>query len=230
MKYEIHNKYIHLKEEILAIPSRFEKEMDVIDDYRNVIKIMDIGGLKCNVKMFKPPHLINQIAYAYIRKSKAERSYLNAEILLSNGVLTPDPLAYIVYKNAIGVTRSFYVSVQLDYDFRFRELLQEQPVDLEEILISFTRFTHDFQQKQIFFKDHSQGNTLIKRGRDGSCDFYLVDLNRISYRKLTREEGVLNFSRLGLESYNLDVVATEYARLTGESVEYIKETIKSNLR
>ena len=183
MKYEIHNKYIHLKEEILAIPSRFEKEVDVIDDYRNVIKIMDIGGVKCNVKMFKPPHLINQIAYAYIRKSKAERSYLNAEILLSRGVLTPDPVAYIVYKNAVGVTRSFYVSVQLDYDFRFRELLQEKPVDLEEILIAFTRFTYDFQQKQIFFKDHSQGNTLIKRADDGSCDFYLVDLNRISYRK-----------------------------------------------
>ena len=230
MKYEIHNKYIHLKEEILAIPSRFEKEVDVIDDYRNVIKIMDIGGVKCNVKMFKPPHLINQIAYAYIRKSKAERSYLNAEILLSRGVLTPDPVAYIVYKNAIGVTRSFYVSVQLEYDFRFRELLQEKPVDLEDILIAFTRFTHDFQQKRIFFKDHSQGNTLIKRAGDGSCDFYLVDLNRISYRKLTRKEGIVNFSRLGLASKNLDVVSLEYAKLTGENMDYIKETIKSNLR
>lgn len=230
MKYEIHSKYIHFKEEILTIPSRFEKEMNVIDDYRNVIKIMDIGGIKCNVKMFKPPHLINQIAYAYIRKSKAERSYLNAEILLSYGVLTPDPVAYMVYKNAIGVTRSFYVSVQLDYDFRFRELLQEQPIDLEEILIAFTRFTHDFQQKQVFFKDHSQGNTLIKRGCDGSCDFYLVDLNRISYRKLTSKEGIVNFSRLGLEGKNLGIVSLEYARLTGGNVEYIKETIKSNLR
>lgn len=230
MKYVIQEKYMDLKEEILSVPLNFERENEVIDDYRNVIKIVDIGGVKCNVKMFKPPHLINQIAYAYLRKSKAERSYLNAEILLKQGILTPQPVAYIVYQNILGVTRSYYISVQLEYDFRFRELLQQQPDDLEDILKGFTRFTYDFQQKHILFKDHSQGNTLIKRRPDHGCDFYLVDLNRIRFRRLTAHEGVVNFGRLRLSGRNLDVVAQEYASLTGLDFNYVKDTIRSVTR
>lgn len=79
IKFQINPKYNHLKEEILALPQRFENEGEVIYAWRNLIKVLTIKGLKINVKSFKVPHIINRFAYRYIRKSKAERSYLNAD-------------------------------------------------------------------------------------------------------------------------------------------------------
>lgn len=229
MKFTISDKYIYLKEDILSVPFLFDAATEVLGNARNVVKVMNIGGIRCNVKKFKRPNLINQFAYAYVRKSKAERSYLNANFLINHGILTPEPIAYIVYQNLYGVTDSYFISLQLDFDFEFRALWKDWPKDIEEILKAFTQFTYDFQQKGIFFKDHSQGNTLIKRRLAGGYDFYLVDLNRISFRKLGRKEGILNFSRLALKGKYLDIVAKEYARLTNDNYEYVRGILLSRL-
>jgi len=58
---------------------------------RNSLKLFDLKGLTVNVKSFKVPNAINQIAYKFFRKSKAERSYKyanspgNTLIQLQNG-------------------------------------------------------------------------------------------------------------------------------------------------
>lgn len=225
MRFVINDKYQYMKEEILAVPSLFDAATEVLGNERNVVKIMSIGGLRCNVKKFKRPNIINQFVYAYVRKSKAERSYLNAGYLLEHGILTPEPIAYIIYQNLYGVTDSYFISIQQDFDFEFRALWKDRPADTEDILKAFTRFTYDFQQKGIFFKDHSQGNTLIKRLPGGGYDFYLVDLNRINFRKLSRKEGILNFSRLALKGKYLDLVAQEYACLTNDDYEYVRKVL-----
>lgn len=108
--YQINPKYKSLEKAILDIPRRFDQEGEVIDDGRNVIKILDVEGERFNVKSFKKPNIINQFAYAYVRKGKAQRSFEYANILLERGVGTPEPIAYIVYRNVFGVTRSFYIS------------------------------------------------------------------------------------------------------------------------
>ena len=114
--YQINPKYKPLEKAILDIPRRFDREGEVIDNKRNVIKILDVEGERFNVKSFKKPNVINQFAYAYVRKGKAQRSFEYANTLLERGVDTPEPIACIVYRNVFGVTRSFYISRQEEYD------------------------------------------------------------------------------------------------------------------
>ena len=173
---QINPKYKSLEKAILDIPRRFDQEGEVIDDKRNVIKILDVE--RFNVKSFKKPNIVNQFAYAYVRKGKAQRSFEYANTLLERGVDTPEPIAYIVYRNVFGVTRSFYISRQEEYDYTFRDLRVKRPADLESILREFTRFTYHFHSQSIYFIDHSPGNTLIRR-EGNQFHFMLVESNQV---------------------------------------------------
>ena len=60
--YQINPKYKSLEKAILDIPRRFDLEGEVIDNKRNVIKILEVEGERFNVKSFKNPiSLINCI-------------------------------------------------------------------------------------------------------------------------------------------------------------------------
>lgn len=211
--YRINPKYKSLKKAILDIPRRFEVEGEIIEDNRNVIKILDVEGVRVNVKSFKKPNVINQFAYAYIRKGKALRSFEYANLFRGKGIGTPEPVACIVYRNLWGVTRSYYISLQVDYDYLFRDLRTKRPADMEFILREFARFTYHFHSQGIYFVDHSPGNTLIKRIGEG-IEFNLVDLNRVKFMQIPPLVGLKNFYRLNATDDMIDIIADEYARLT----------------
>lgn len=213
MDCRINPNYKSLEKAILDIPRRFDEEGEVIENNRNVIKILEVEGQRFNVKSFKKPNIVNQFAYAYLRKGKAVRSFEYANMLLERGVDTPEPVAYIVYRNIWGVTRSFYISRQEEYDYTFRDLRIERPADLEFILREFTKFTYHFHSQSIYFIDHSPGNTLIRREDEG-VKFMLVDLNRIKFMNISPFVGLKNFYRLNATDDMIDVIADEYARLT----------------
>ncbi len=225
IKYQINEKFSHLEAEILGVPERFESEQGLIRDIRNVIKVLDIGGHRCVVKMFRQPNIINRVAYAYIRSSKAQRSFENAIELLRCGILTPEPVAYIVFSDIVGVTHSYYISMALEYDFDFWRVVRTPPHDVEKLLLAFTHFTYTMQEQHIYFKDHSPGNTLIKCRADGEYEFWLVDLNRIEYRKMSLRERIHNFSRLGLKGEQLDIVSREISLLLGADLQYVRRNM-----
>lgn len=186
---------------------------------RNTIKKISIENYSFNVKSFKVPHLINRVAYSFFRKSKANRSFEYATILLNNGINTPKPLAYFEYSNFCFLNKSFYVSKQLDYDFTYRELVNNKNYPhFDTILREFTRFTFDLHEKGINFLDHSPGNTLIKKNEStNKYDFYLVDLNRMKFHQMSFEDRMKNFSKLTPRKEMVEVMANEYAKLFGES-------------
>lgn len=222
---QVNPKYKSLEKVILDIPRRFEEEGEVIEDNRNVIKILEVEGVRLNVKSFKVPNVVNRFAYAYVRKGKALRSFEYANLLQSKGIGTPEPVAYIVYRNLWGVTRSFYISIQVDYDYLFRDLRVQRPADLEVILREFTRFTYHFHSQSIYFVDHSPGNTLIKREGDG-LEFKLVDLNRIKFMHISPLMGLKNFYRLNATDDMIDVIADEYALLTRSDAGEMRRLLK----
>lgn len=229
VKYEINPRYIDLKEKILELPERFEKEGEIIYAWRNLIKILELDGLEVNVKSFKIPHLVNRIVYAGLRKTKAERSYRNALRLLSMEIGTPEPIAYIVYQDCKGINRSFYISVQQKCDYVLRDLLEERPVDFNELFRAYVRFVYDFHQKGIYFVDLSTGNTLVTRGVDGKHLFYLVDLNRMTFHKnkLSDFEGMKNFCRIDLNACDLDFIIREYAILCEQAEDVLRQVLEN---
>ncbi len=180
---------------------------------RNQIKLFDYNGQTINVKSFKIPNPVNKIVYTYFRKSKAQRSFENAMYLLEHGIGTPQPLAYAENFFLFGLKDSYYASTHLDCDLTFRELITNpQYPDREKIIKQFTAFTFLLHENNILFKDHSPGNTLIKKV-DGQYHFYLVDLNRMEFKKLSFEERIKNFSRLTAKKEMVKEISEVYASL-----------------
>ncbi|MFV8325430.1 lipopolysaccharide kinase InaA family protein [Flavobacterium sp. ZS1P14] len=185
------------------------------DGKRNKIKLFDLEGKMINIKSFKIPNTINQVAYKYFRKSKARRSYEYANRLLERGIGTPQPIAYLENFALLGLQESFYVSEHLQAELTFRELVLDPDYpDHENILRQFTKFTFDLHERGIEFLDHSPGNTLIKKGGQNQYEFFLVDLNRMNFHDVMDfDSRMKNFSRLTPKPEMLSVMSQEYAKL-----------------
>src|SRR5689334_8622578 len=165
MQYQINELFLSDEKVIFSMVDNFaETGDDYIIGKRNSIKLFDFRDKKANVKSFKIPNLINKIAYRYFRKSKARRSFEYATFLLKNGFGTPQPIAYFENYDWLGLKDSYYVSEHLQCDLTFRELfeLPDYP-DYDNIVRQFVGFSYSLHQKGIEFKDHSPGNTLIKK-------------------------------------------------------------------
>lgn len=205
---------------------------DIIENYdvkgedygnqdRNSLKLFQLNDRTINVKSFKVPNLINQIAYRFFRSSKAKRSYKYANILKDNAVGTPQPIAYFEYKTALFFNKSYYISEHLDYDITYRELTTDfNYPNHEQILRAFTRFTFSLHEKNINFLDHSPGNTLITT-KDNDYKFYLVDLNRMEFQDLDFETRIRNFAKLTVHKFMIEIMSDEYAKLSGNKYETV---------
>lgn len=235
MYYSINSKYLFLKEYLLSVPERFEQDGETIYDVRNVLKTFTVGEHKFCVKSFQPPHVLNKFVYAYFRQPKAERSFLYATRFMELGIGTPEPAAFIVYRDWLGVTRSYYIYQWQDCDFTFRGIATLPIAEQEDAYKAFTRFTYDFHKKGVYFVDYSAGNTLVKQEEDGAWSFWLVDLNRTNFVSVSPEMGIKNLCMLELPEGSLKIIATEYARLTKQEPNrmirtLIRLTYKHNCR
>ena len=217
-KFQIHSKFKHYKIGIQSFIDNFDTQGKTIyQGSRNELKCDVIKDIYVNIKRFQIPNWVNQFAYRWIRSSKAKRSFTYANTLLERNVNTPDPIAYQENYSFLGLLNSYYISIQLDYDFTFRELTyQPNFPDREKIIRDFTRFTYHFQEKGIFFIDHSPGNTLIKK-RNGKYEFYLVDLNRMKFKNLSFYDQIKNFARLTPDREIYVIIADEFAKITNKN-------------
>lgn len=219
MIFEINPKFKNIEDSILAAFNEFDKQgVDFMVGDRNKIKIFETGGYKINIKSFKIPNKLNQFVYKFIRPSKAKRSFEYANILLSKGIDTPEPIAYQEFHSGLGLQKSFYASIHQDYDLTYRELVEVKDYpDEVNILKQFTAFCYKMHEAGIEFKDHSPGNTLIKKVSDREFKFFLVDLNRMKFHeKMSIELRMKNLSRLTPKKEMVQIMAEEYARISNE--------------
>lgn len=188
---------------------------------RNILKQKAVKDKKFVIKYFKKPHFINQLAYKYFRESKAKRSYLYAQKLLSLGIGTPKPVAYRNKFTWFGLEKSYYVSEYQAHDLTFRELPAMENVNKRnQILFEFVKFTHQMHENDVHFLDHSPGNTLIEE-RDGKFYFYLVDLNRMKFESLTRQQRIQNFARLTQDKRVIRTMSEAYAEIIHEAADKV---------
>jgi len=211
MKTIINPGYEHLREFILNLPQRFNDLGEIVYQGRNQIRIIDIDGIRLNVKSFKVPNIINRIVYGNFRESKAKRSFDYANILLQNGINTPIPVAYMEEKTFLLFKRSYYISLHEDFDGMMRELKWGKIDGREPMLKQFAEFTASMHNKGILHLDYSPGNILYKK-KDESYSFYLVDLNRMYFGDVSEDTGCKNFCRLWGNEDMLSYIAKEYAK------------------
>ncbi|MGB3452601.1 MAG: lipopolysaccharide kinase InaA family protein [Moheibacter sp.] len=222
MIFEINPAFKDSKNEILSAFLNFDNSGEkFINGERNKIKIFEISGNRVNIKSFKIPNKLNQLVYKYFRKSKARRSFEFANKLIEKGIGTPTPVGFQENYSGIGLQRSFYASLHQDYDLTYRELVEVKDFpDEVNILQQFTRFCYKMHEAGIEFKDHSPGNTLIKKQDDGTYQFFLVDLNRMNFHdSMDISLRMKNLSRLTPKKEMVRIMADEYSKVSGNDAE-----------
>jgi serine/threonine protein kinase len=215
----VHPDYSVLKPELQQAISDFDANTDYITKgERNVIKKVRIRETVYNIKRFKRPGIFNALVYQFLRKSKAKRSFLYASKLIDMGIKTPRPVAFSE-SFSLGLKDSYYISEHIDYDLDFR-VLNHNPKypQRDEILRQVAAFTYKLHENNVNFLDHSPGNTLIRDNGNGQYDFYLIDLNRMRFEPMNLDKRMKNFRRLWLSKRMINIMAEEYALLSGEPV------------
>lgn len=212
MKLCINPKYNELSEFIHSIPEIFSQEGELVYNARNTIKLFRINGFMVNVKSFKRPIQINRFVYKYIRKSKAERSFNNARYVLDKGINTPEPIAYIdICENRL-LSKSYYISIHEEVQGTMKEVYRQTEEESKGLIQAFTMFTAEIHKKGIFHKDYSPGNILYKTTEDG-YQFYLVDLNRMSFKNISLLDSCRSFKRIKANDNTLDYIGEEYSKI-----------------
>ena len=198
------------------------------DGKRNKIKLFELEGKTINVKSFKIPNIINKIAYKYVRKSKANRSFEFASTLLKMGIGTPQPIAYFENYNWLGLQDSYYACEHLTCELTFRELVEIPDYPEHAIILQqFMHFCFELHEKGVEFLDHSPGNTLIVNTAPGQYHFYLVDLNRMQFhQEMSFEQRMKNLSRLTPKAEMVKQMSAFYAeKYTQKSAVEINERL-----
>ncbi|MFT5749548.1 MAG: hypothetical protein ACI93S_000809 [Ancylomarina sp.] len=220
MRIKVNPKYSKLKPFLENLHKNFDKEGKSIYKGRNEIRVFEYEGLKLNVKSFKIPHLINKIAYAYLRGSKARHSFEYAMKIRACGAETPEPIASIEVLKTGLFNCSYYISLHQDYDFTIRDLIGFDFPDKENILKQFAVFTYEkLHKNDIHHLDYSRGNILITRLENQKYDFSIVDINRMCFEKIDYLKGLKNFAQIWANEEELTIVGKEYARINQKNEE-----------
>ena len=224
-KIETNPDYPNFRPVLEKIQPLFTQNGKTIHKARNELKIIEIEGIQCVVKAFRIPNIINQFAYAYIRKSKAYKSFHNASRLQSLDITTPEPIGYIEFYSNSLLQESFFISKHYPYELTMANVRDDDLQDKTEILKAFASFTYDLHKKGVWHVDYSGGNILINRSEE-SYEFSLVDINRMQFRSVSNYEGLENFNKMWFDEASLTIIAKEYASLANlDEEQAIKEIL-----
>lgn len=209
-KIVLNRKFEYLRPNIEGVPDTVHQDGEIIFRHRNVIYRTMLGGVDVTVKAFHVPALFNRIIYSYFRHSKARRSYENALKLLSLGVSTPEPIAYIEEYCSGLLTRSYYICRWQDgQEIRHWETAV---ANYKEMVHELGGFMFELHEKGIFHRDFSPGNILFTIDEYGKYHFHLLDINRMQFGVSDRKKLYRNFRALNIESETETVrVGREYS-------------------
>ncbi len=207
MRYEVYDN--HYDAFTKSIKESFALSNDCIYTGRNQLKVLVVEDQEVVVKSFRVPHLINKIAYTFLRDSKAARSYKNSIEILD---FVPKPIGYAEYKRYGLIHESYFICEKYAYDFTIREVLKDPQFPYrEEIFLQFASFTFALHNEGVKHLDYSPGNILIKKISQHRYEFKIVDVNRMIFKNLSDTERLENFSKLWASDGDLKKIVKAYA-------------------
>jgi len=225
MKIVINQKYRDLKSFVESVPDIFASSGKTVYKARNELKSFSIDGYNIIVKRYKRPHKINQIAYTFIRSSKAKRAYEYALRLLQLGVESPAPIGYIEqYKDGL-FTFGYFISIY-ETDYSVIRNLMAGTLEDEQLLNELSVYIAQLHSKGVLHLDMSPGNILYKK-IENNFHFTLIDINRMQFLPtISKEKRFKSFKRLSDNPEVLTKIGKIYAATSNldelETIEKIK--------
>jgi len=173
-----------------------------------MIKVVDFDNELLVIKSYKKPGFFNSLIYTFFQKSKAWRAY---EYGLRISDFTPGVIARIEYLNPL-LSKSYLICEKFDAEFNLQRPLFYNHPDKKNIFSQFAEFVYKLHQKDIFHKDLSPGNILIKRVGE-KYQFKIIDINRMSFERLSKRQRAENFNKLWAHNSDLELMLKVYAKL-----------------
>lgn len=224
MKITVNPAYEHYRDFVESIPRTFESAGRIIYSGRNLIKVMTVDGVEINVKRYGIPALANRIVYSFLRVPKGKRAFKYPQMLLEKGFETPVPIAYIEERRLGLIQYSYFISMQSPYQRSFYEFGNADIECCKDIVVAFAQYTADLHKSGIMHRDYSPGNILFDK-IDGKYHFTLVDINRMSFEKISVEKGCANFARLWGQKAFFELLAKEYAKARSANEAYCVDRV-----
>lgn len=225
-KIVVGDNYLSLATFIKNIPEIFECSGYVIYSGRNEVRKIEHDGHLLVVKAFKKPNLVNRLAYTYLRKSKAERSYLNSLYLLANGIDSPTPVAFVDCYEKGFINKSYYISLYTDYA-SLESIVNKDICKTAHLIRCFAEFAYEVHSKGIYHKDFNVSNVLFSKDGD-NYSFSLIDNNRMSFGKYKLGKSLKNLRRLTLGADYFGVISKAFAKASGENELQVMKKISSS--
>lgn len=198
MVIRINDSWTNCKEFIESIPNRFDSPAaETLSSGRNIVRRFTLDdGRKVVVKKYVRMTAANRLLYSTVRHTKARRAYDHAVRLLSLGIATPTPVAYIEIYRA-GILRDSYFISEDRPDALCSELfagdMSEELKPLLSELVDFLVFVHD---RGVLHDDLNASNIMWRKGCHGS-EFALIDINRMKFkRRLSMRRRLVNLRKL----------------------------------
>lgn len=214
-KLTVNPKYKKLEDYLKQLPVHWDLgEGKVIYKGRNELREIAVEGVLLVVKEFQKPNVINRLAYGIVRPSKAKRCYEYAQMLLDNGIGTPEPVAYYTQREGLYFGRSFYACLKSECPHTYISLMDGTYPNQERVLRAIAQLTARFHDLGWIHKDYSRGNILFRETPE-EVKLEIIDLNRIRFHHIGMEEGCKNFERLPGTPEMLHILADEYAEARG---------------
>lgn len=217
--YKLGSEFTGLTEFTLNLPTVFDKVGSIMEDRRNVIKRVNTAYGEVVIKNFKGMYFLNRLVYSLFAKSKAERSYLNAEILTEKGVRTPPNIGWLDFYKYGLLNKSYFISSYTPYKTLWEELrTSKDHVHRQELYDHLLDFIVEIHSLGVFHDDFTLGNILVIPSEDG-YEFSMVDLNRIKFQKINFRKGLWNFNKLEIPKDDLNILIGRYSERLGYSAD-----------
>lgn len=135
-----------------------------------------------------------------ILPSKAQMAWRGGISLMELGIPTPLPVGYLESYRSPFIKKCCYLSVFEDGVEEIRHLFRRLPPnELRSLVLMLARHLNLCHQKGILHRDLSDGNILVKKGKNGEAVFFMIDTNRVRIRKrLGRWQKIKTLVRLGI--------------------------------
>lgn len=198
-----------LNELFKNIDSIFLKNGFTVHSDRNTTKKIEFNGRFFAVKSFQSPNMLQRLAYANFRKSKAQRSLEFSEKLIEAGLHSPKPIGYIVMIKRMQVHQSYYISEFHEFSHDLVPVFKDFNTHLE-LIEQFIKTVVKMHDSNIYHHDLTKRNVLINPSEEQVFSF--IDNNRMSFVDMSLKMRMESISKLTNNITELQTLAKLYSK------------------
>ncbi len=220
MNIQLDSNYSALKPWLDNIKLNFSTQGEVLQTGRNEVRKIVFDSQPIVIKSYKTPNILQSFVYGFIRKSKAQRSYIYSQRLTKLGISNPRAICYIEYTAMGCIRESYYLSEGFQYDYNLREFFASKPAPekVSSVVKEIAKFTYLQHQNGVLHLDYNPTNILMRPVADGH-QLAMIDFNRMAFKNPSMSQRAKSLIHLSTDQLILAELATEYAKLHATAVE-----------